>query len=49
MLVDVHTMKPYGTGVGNWRKELMLLSKNLDLAIENINKQPEATMLEIAN
>ena len=47
LLVDEHTMKPYGMGVGDWRKELMLLSRNLDPAIGNINKQPEAALFEI--
>ena len=47
--VDEHTMKPYGVGVGDWRKELMLLSRNLDLAIGNIKNQPEAALFELAD
>ena len=49
LLVDEHTKKPYGAGVGNWRKELMLLSKKLDPAIGQINKQPPNIVKEIAH
>jgi len=48
LMVDEHTKKPFGPGVGEWRKELMLLSRNLDPAIGNINKQPEGTVAKIA-
>lgn len=48
LLVDDYTGKPYGTGVGEWRKELMLLSRELDPAVGNINQQPEGVLLEIA-
>ena len=48
LLVDEHTKKPYGAGVGNWRKELMLLSRKLDPAVGQINKQPAHLVKEIA-
>lgn len=48
LLVDEITKKPYSVGVGEWRKELMLLSRDLDPAIGNINKQPEGAVAEIA-
>lgn len=48
LLVDDCTGKPYGIGVGAWRKELMLLSRELDPAIGNINQQPESVLIEIA-
>jgi len=48
LLVDEYTMKPYGVGVGDWKKELHVLSKNLDPAIGNINQQPEGAVEEIA-
>lgn len=47
LLVDDYTGKPYGTGVGEWMKELMLLFRELDLALGNINQQPEGVLLEI--
>ena len=47
--VDEHTMKPYGVGVGDWRKELMLLSRNLDPAIGNIKNQLEVALIELAD
>lgn len=48
LLVDEYTHKPYGTGVGEWRKEIMLLSRILDPAIGNINRQPDGAVAEIA-
>ena len=48
LLVDEYTMKPYGMGVGDWRKEVMLLSQNLDPAVGNINQQPEGAVAQIA-
>lgn len=47
LLVDEQTEQLYGVGVGEWKKELMLLSRNLDPAIGNINKQPEGAVVEI--
>lgn len=47
-MVDEHTKKPYGPGVGDWRKELMLMSKGLDPAIGNINRHPEGAVAQIA-
>lgn len=47
MLVDEYTKKPYGTGVGEWRKEVMLMSRKLDPAIGQINKQAHDVLLEI--
>lgn len=47
--MDERTGMPYGVGVGDWRKELMLLSRDLDPAIGNINRQPEGTVAEIAD
>lgn len=49
LLIDSHTKIPYGQGVGNWRKELMLLSRKLDPAIGNINKHPQTLVKEIAD
>ena len=49
LLVDEYTKKPYGVGVGAWRKELMLLSQKLDPAIGNINRHPEEAVQEIAD
>ena len=48
LLVDEYTKKPYGMGVGDWRKELMLLSRDLDPAIGNINRQLEGAVAQIA-
>ena len=48
LLVDEYTKKPYGVGVGDWRKEVMLLSRDLDPAIGNINRQPEGAIADIA-
>ena len=47
LLVDEYTKKPYGAGVNDWRKEVMLLSRKLDPAIGQINKQPEDVVKEI--
>lgn len=47
LLVDEYTWKPYGVGVSDWRKEVMLLSKQLDLATGQINKQPQDAVKEI--
>ena len=47
LLVDEYTKKPYGAGVNDWRKEVMLLSKKLDPAIGQINRQPEDAVKEI--
>ena len=49
LLVDEYTKKPYGVGVGAWRKELMLLSQKLDPAIGNINRHREGAVQEIAD
>ena len=46
--VDQFTGKPYGVGVSDWRKEVMLLSQKLDPAIGVINQQPRDAILEIA-
>ena len=48
LLVDENNGHPYGQGVGNRRKELMLLSRKLDPAIGCINNQPEGLVKEIA-
>ena len=48
LLVDQYTGKPYGAGVSDWRKEVILLSKKLDPAIGQINKQPQDAVKEIA-
>jgi len=40
-------MKLYGVGVGDWRKEIMLLLRSLDPTIGNINKQLKHPMAEI--
>lgn len=48
LMVDDHTHKPYGPGVREWRKEIMLLSRILDPAIGNINRQPDSAVYEIA-
>lgn len=48
LLVDQFTGKPYGAGVGDWRKEVKLLSKKLDPSIGQINKQPLDAVKEIA-
>lgn len=48
MLVDQFTGKPYGAGVGDWRKEVKLLSKKLDPSIGQISKQPLDAVKEIA-
>lgn len=40
LLVDQFIGKPYGAGVGDWRKEVKLLSKKPDPSIGQINKQP---------
>lgn len=48
MLVDQFTGKPYGACVGDWRKEVKLLSKKLDPSIGQINKQPLDAVKEIA-
>ena len=47
LLVDEYTKKPYGAGVNDWRKEVMLLSRKLDPAIGQINRQPEDAVKEI--
>lgn len=47
--VDERTNKPYNVEVGDWRKELMLLSRDLDPSIGNINQQPEGAVAEIAD
>lgn len=47
LLVDEYTKRPYGVGVGDWRKEVMLLSRKLDPAIGLISKQPHDALLEI--
>jgi len=47
LLVDKRTRQPYGVGVGDWKKKLMLLSTDLDPEIGNINKQPEGIVSEI--
>ena len=39
--------KPYGVGMGDWRKKLMLLSQDLDPAIGNINRQPEGAIAKL--
>jgi len=48
LFVDNHTNKPYGIGKRQWRKELILLSESLDLAVGNINRHPEGAIEEIA-
>ena len=48
LLVDKYSNEPYGQGVGSWRKELMLLSRDLDPSIGNINRQPEDAVKAIA-
>jgi len=48
LLVDQFTGKPYGAGVGDWWKEVKLLSKKLDPSIGQINKQPLDAVKEIA-
>ena len=48
LLVDEYTKKPYGVGVNDWRKEVMLLSRKLDPAIGLINRQPQDAVKEIA-
>ena len=48
LLVDQFSGKPYGAGVGDWRKEVKLLSKKLDPSIGQINKQPLDAVKEIA-
>ena len=48
LLVDEFTKKPYGVGVGQWRKELMLLSRKLDPSVGNINQHPVGAVAEIA-
>jgi hypothetical protein len=48
LLVYQFTGKPYGAGVGDWRKEVKLLSKKLDPSIGQINKQPLDAVKEIA-
>lgn len=48
LLVDERTGMPYSVGVGDWRKELILMSRDLDPAIGNINRQPEGAVAEIA-
>ena len=47
LLVDEFTKKPYGVGVGQWRKELMLLSRKLDPSVGNINQHPAGAVAEI--
>lgn len=47
LLVDEYTGAPYGQGVGSWRKEIKLLSQDLDPAIGNINKQPDEALQKI--
>jgi hypothetical protein len=47
LLVDQYTGKPYGAGVSDWCKEVILLSKKLDPAIGQINKQPQDAVKEI--
>jgi hypothetical protein len=49
LLVDKYTKKPYGAGVGNWRKEMMLLLRKLDPAVGQINQQPRDVLMEIAD
>jgi hypothetical protein len=48
-LVDEYTKRPYGVGVNEWRKEVMLLSRKLDPAIGLISKQPHDALVEIAD
>jgi hypothetical protein len=49
LLIDDYTKKPYGVGVDDWRKEVMLLSRKLDPTIGVINKQPHDVVKEIAD
>jgi len=49
LLVDEYTRKPYGIGVNDWRKEVMLLSRKLDPSIGLINRQPHDAIEEIAD
>ena len=49
LLVDEYTKKPYGIGVNDWRKEVMLLSRKLDPSIGLINRQPHDAVQEIAD
>ena len=48
LLVDQYMGKPYGAGISDWRKEVILLSKKPDPAIGQINKQPQDVVKEIA-
>ena len=48
LLVDVYRKEPYGTGVGAWWNKLMLLLRNLDPSIGNINHQLEEKVRKIA-
>ncbi|KAG0594908.1 hypothetical protein M758_UG121200 [Ceratodon purpureus] len=47
LLVNQYTGKPYGAGVTNWRKEVMLLYQKLDPAVGQINKQPPDAVKDI--
>ena len=43
LLVDEYTKIPYEVGMDDWKKELMLLSRDLDPSIGNINRQPKGS------
>jgi len=47
-MVDEYTKKPYGPGLGEWKKELMLLSRDLDPSVANINRHPPGAVARIA-
>lgn len=48
LLDDDYKKKPYGPGVNDWRKEVMLLSRKLDPPISQLNRQPHDVVKEIA-